>query len=163
MQKTTFLLMLLVTVSMLNAGCSTTRTSHKNPVVAQHTASSNPQDVPGYRTIMSIDAEDSKTHSLTTSQIATLNSYINSPYIQVRVLDISTLCNAGSAHASEAAVVARKGLTSPDSLTRLFALRALDYLHAPDAVRIAHEMLSDPSGNVEDAAKKIIKTHQAAK
>lgn len=157
----------LAIATILAAGCSTTHaipqssvlhTSvlHSQSGISRYFEKSSPESRTAFKTTSDIQAESSRSKQLSLAQIDTLDKHVNDSNMLVRVMVMSALMNAGSAHASAAAVVVRKGLAATDSPTRVWALRDLDYLNAPDIIPVAKEMLTNRSQAVANEARTIL-------
>jgi len=127
----------------------------------RYMARSGPAALEAYKTADRIQIESSDTKRLTDAEIATLDSYVNNPNMPVRLEVMVALRHAEPEHAKAAAAIARKGLTSQDSMTRLYALTTLDRLNAPDVVSVAKRMLSQRNQYVTPEAQKILKRRGA--
>lgn len=140
--------------------CSKTRGDHQNNV-PQYTSQSAPDAKDARRVVTAIANEAIAKKNLTDKQITILNYYADSPDMLVRMQVMSALRYAGPEHAQAAVSVARKGLKSIDSITRLSALRTLDQLNAPDIVSIAKRLSNDRSQYVRPEAERILKKRGA--
>ncbi len=110
-----------------------------------------------YKAVSKIQVESFDKKRLTGAQMATLNADVDSPEILVRITALAALRHAAPGQVQEATTIARKGLFSVDSMTRLYALSTLDKLNAPDIVPTAKRMLADSSRYVRPEAHDILK------
>ena len=114
-----------------------------------------------HKVVVSILDEAADKKQLTDEQITTLSKYVDTPNNTTRLEAIAALRDAGPQHAQAAIAVARKGLKSMDSITRLYTLTTLDKLNAPDIVSIAKRMSNDRSQYVRPEAERILKKRGA--
>ena len=121
----------------------------------RYMARSGPAALEAYKTAERIQIESFDTKRLTNADLTTLDTYVNNPNMLVRLEVMVALRHAEPEHARAAAAIARKGLTSQDSMTRLYALTTLDRLNASDVVSVAKMLLAQHNQYVTPEARKI--------
>lgn len=132
------------------------------PAVAKPNVSTNPVfKTEAFKTVDDIQIASYKAKTLTDDQLKTLNAYVDNRSIMIRLMVMAALLNAGPKQAQAASVIARRGFDSEDSMTRTYALAALDHLNAPDILPVAKSMLADPSHYVTQEAHRILKRRGA--
>lgn len=157
----------LAIVAIFATGCSTIHAAQHPPMPSSQSSlshyfeKSTPESRAAFRITSDIQAKSSQSKQLSLAQINILNTHVTDPNMLVRVMVMSALMNAGPAHASAATAVARKGLVAIDGVTRLWALRDLDRLNAPDIIPVAKNMLTDHSHSVVDEARTILRKRGA--
>lgn len=129
--------------------------------LSRYWSQAGPEARNAQKNVKSILEEAAEKKQLTDEQITTLSGYVDSPNNVVRLEAIAALRDAGSQHTQAAIAVARKGLKSVDSITRLYTLTTLDKLNAPDIVSIAKRMSNDRSQYVRPEAERILKKRGA--
>lgn len=163
MSKSTVSVFVVAAVALIATVCSKTYGDHQSGTkgMAKYWSQATPDVRKAHETAKAILEESGKKHQLTDGQIATLDKYVDSPVMLLRLEVLIALGNADPKHAQAASAVARKGFASKDAMTRLYALSTLDRLNAPDIVPVAKSMLSDPSHYVTPEAHKILKRRGA--
>ncbi len=160
MAKSFLWLSTLIVIAYMITGCSKTRAQHQDALV-HYGAEPKATSSEAYKTVSNIQVESSAKNQLTAAQLATLNKYVDSQNMLVRLQVLVALRHASSAQAYAASDVARKGLASTDSMTRMYALDTLDHLNVPDIVPTAKQMLTDRSRYVTTKAHEILKKRGA--
>lgn len=158
MSKSVFRVSISAMVVLMVVAGFETFASHAQVAPAKVSA---PNTAEAYKTVENIQDTSSQTRELTDKQLATLDTYVGDQDIRVRLQVMVALRHASPKQAQAAMVIARKGFSSRDSMTRTYALTTLDHLNAPDIVPLAKSMLLDHSSFVTTEAHRILKVHGA--
>lgn len=146
----------------VTAGC--TQAQHQQNAAQPPSAQSNKTveaDSDTSKTISAILIASSKSKHLTTEQLSFLSNHVNDVNNIVRLKVLAALTFASPEQRPSAIAIARQGLKSTDSATRLWALTTLDKLNPPDIVPIAKRMANDRSQYVRPEAERILKKRGA--
>jgi HEAT repeat protein len=101
-----------------------------------------------------------KVKAVSPAEITRLRVLANdeSPFVRARAR--TALCSAGTDKTGkDAAVIARAKLTDKEAMGRVYALRVLEGVTAPDLIEQANKLLKDPDAHVRERAAGIIKAH----
>jgi Sec-independent protein translocase protein TatA len=93
--------------------------------------------------------------SIDESDLAELDKLADDSEWRIRARALSALKRAKDR--TRAASIAKRKLTDPEPVVRVYALTALDRLKSPEVLAVAKTLLNDPEESVRAAARRILK------